>query len=40
MHKIINDGLAVRDGLYILKVEKELSLVKYLQMVVTEEMSA
>lgn len=38
-HKIIEDGLAVRDGLHILKVEKQLSLEKYLKMVVTEEMA-
>jgi hypothetical protein len=38
-HKIIEDGLAVRDGLHILKVEKQLSLEKYLKMIVTEEMA-
>lgn len=38
-HKIIKDGLAVRDGLHILKVENQLSLEKYLKMVVTEEMA-
>lgn len=36
-HKIIEDGLAERDGLHILKVEKELSLDKYLVMAVTKD---
>lgn len=38
-HKIIEDGLAVRDGIHILKVEKQLSLEKYLKMIVTKEMA-
>lgn len=37
-HKIIKDGLAVRDGLHILKVKNELRLSKYLSMAITEEM--
>lgn len=39
-YKIIEDGLAERDGLHILKVEKQLSLEKYLKMVVTEKMAS
>lgn len=38
-HKIIKDGLAVRDGLHILKVKNELPLNKYLAMAITEDMS-
>lgn len=38
-YKMIEDGLAERDGLHILKVEKQLSLEKYLKMVVTEDLA-
>ena len=38
-YKIIRDGLAVRDGLHILKVKNELPLKEYLTMAVTEDMS-
>lgn len=38
-HKIIKDGLAVRDGLHILKVKNKLPLNKYFKMAITEDMS-
>lgn len=36
-HKIIKDGLAVRDGVHILKVENILDLSKYLLLSVFEK---
>jgi len=37
-HRIIQDGIATRDGLHILKVKRELTLDKYLVSVVTKEL--
>ena len=37
-HKIIQNGLAVRDGLHILKVKNKLSLAEYMVMAVNEQM--
>lgn len=37
-HKIIQNGLGVRDGLHILKVKNRLFLAKYMVMSVNEQM--
>nr|WP_312577156.1 hypothetical protein [Sedimentibacter sp.] len=37
-HRIIEDGLATRDGLHLLKVKKELPLERYLKSVVEKDL--